>query len=199
MIFLLTITIVFIFLLYFITLKKNRLNIKLIVYIAMFSAIAFMLSLIYFIRYPQDGGITLLSMLPIMLLSIFYGKVVGVTGGLVFGFLTVLNNPYIIHPIQFFLDYLIAPMALGIASIFGTDKRYKIFLGCLFAVSLSVLAHFISGIVFFSQFAPKGIGPIVYSFVYNFSSAGVEGILSSVVMLFIPIKRFKTILNIERR
>ena len=126
---------VILFIFYFRDLKKNPITTKKMVIIAMMSGLSFMLSLIQFIKYPQGGGITLFSMLPIMILSILYGRTAGITGGLILGFLSLLNGAYVIHPVQFFLDCLFGPMALGFACIFGSDKKYKIILGALFAVT----------------------------------------------------------------
>ena len=78
-----------------------------------------------FISYPQGGGISLFSMLPIMLLSIFYGPTTGVTGGLIFGLLKLLNGAFIIHPVQFLLDCILANMAFGLAGILGNDTMTK--------------------------------------------------------------------------
>ena len=153
--------------------------------------------MIQFVKYPQGGGITLFSMLPIMVLSLLYGRTAGITGGLIWGVLSLLNGAYVIHPVQFFLDCLFGPMALGFTCIFGSDKKYKIILGSLFAVTLSVFSYFVSGVVFFAQFAPEGMNPYLYSFLYNFTSAGVEGILCTVLISIIPLKRFKKEVSIK--
>ncbi|WP_370830460.1 energy-coupled thiamine transporter ThiT [Clostridium sp.] len=188
---------VIIFALYFRDLKRNPLTTKKMIVIAMMSGLSFMLGLIQFVKYPQGGGITLFSMLPIMVLSLLYGRTAGVTGGLIWGLLSLLNGAYVIHPIQFFLDCLFGPMALGFTCIFGSDKKYKIILGSLFAVTLSVFSYFVSGVVFFAQFAPEGMNPYLYSFLYNFTSAGVEGILCTVLISIIPLKRFKKEVSIK--
>lgn len=163
--------------------------------VALFSAISYVLYMIQFIKYPQGGGISLFSMLPVMLLSIFYGNSVGLTGGLIFGFLKLLNGAMVIHPAQFLLDYILSTMALGLAGSFGNDKKIKIILGSLLAVALSVSISVISGAVYFGQYAPEGMNVWVYSFVYNFTSAGVEGVLTTILIAIMPIKRFLNIAN----
>ena len=111
---------------YFRDLKRNPITTKKMVVIAMMSGLSFMLSLIQFVKYPQGGGITLFSMLPIMILSLLYGRTAGITGGLIWGFLSLLNGAYVIHPVQFLLDCLFGPMALGFTCVFGSDKKYKV-------------------------------------------------------------------------
>lgn len=176
---------------------KNKFNTKEMVMVAMFSAISFILYMIQFIRYPQGGGITLFSMLPTMLVAILYGRTAGVTGGLIFGLLKMLNGAYVVHPAQFLLDYILSNMALGLAGEFGREKKSDIFKGCLFASSLSVLVSIISGVVYFGQYAPEGMNIVVYSCIYNISSAGVEGLLSSIMLVLLPIKRFQKVLKLS--
>lgn len=177
--------------------NKKKFSTKEIVIIAMFSAISFILYMIQFIRYPQGGGITLFSMLPTMLLAILYGKEAGLTGGLIFGLLKLLNGAYVVHPAQFLLDYILSNMALGLAGEFGREKKSDMFKGCLFASSLSVLISIISGVVYFGQYAPEGMNIVLYSCIYNISSAGVEGLLSSIILVLLPIKRFQKVLKLS--
>lgn len=177
--------------------NKKKFATKQIVMIAMFSAISFILYMIQFIRYPQGGGITLFSMLPTMLLAILYGREAGLTGGLIFGLLKLLNGAYVVHPAQFLLDYILSNMALGLAGEFGREKKSDMFKGCLFASSLSVLISIISGVVYFGQYAPEGMNIVLYSCIYNISSAGVEGLLSSIILVLLPIKRFQKVLKLS--
>ena len=175
---------------YIINLIKYKFTTNMIVKIGVVSSLSFVLYLIHFIRYPQGGGITLFSMLPVMILSILYGNIPGVTGGLIFGLLKLLNGAVIVHPLQFLLDYILGTMALGVAGIFGKDKKYNIILGSLFATALSLLFSVISGVLFFGQYAPKGMNVCLYSIIYNGSSAGVEAILTTILIAIIPIKKF---------
>lgn len=180
---------------YIVDVKRKRFTTKEMITIAMFSAISTVLSMIQFVKYPQGGGITLLYMLPLMLLSILYGKTAGVTGGVIVGILFLLKGGYVIHPIQFLLDYLLATMALGIAGVFGKEEKYKIILGCSLAAFLSVFCNFLSGVLFFSQYAPEGMNSILYSFIYNFSSAGVEGFITVLVIAVLPIEYLEKATN----
>lgn len=177
-------------------LKSTKFTTKVVVTIGMFSAISYILNMIEFIKYPQGGGISLFSMLPTMLLSILYGNTIGITGGLVYGILKLLNGAYIIHPAQFLLDYILPTMLLGLSGTFGNEKKSKVILGCLLAVALSVSMNIISGVVFFGDYAPKGMNVFVYSFIYNVSSLGVEGILTTILIALLPLKRLNTALKL---
>lgn len=178
-------------------LKNTKFTTKTVVMIGMFSAISYILSMIEFIKYPQGGGISLFSMLPTMLLSVLFGNTVGITGGLIYGVLKLLKGVYIIHPAQFLLDYILPTMLLGLAGSFGKEKKSKVILGCLFAVVLSVSMNIISGCVFFGDYAPEGMNVFVYSFLYNVSSQGVEGLLSALIIGILPLERLNRAINLS--
>lgn len=177
--------------LYVLKLRSFKLTVKKMVVIAMFSGISFILSKIVFFQFPQGGSINLLSSLPVLLIGLIYGPVEGMTTGLITGVLSLFGG-YIIHPIQLFLDFIIPPMILGLSGMFGTDSRKKVFLGCVVAVFLRVCVHVVSGVVFFSSYAAGfNMGPWLYSIIYNFSCAGVEGLLSLIVATILPIEKIK--------
>lgn len=174
----------------------KKFNTKLIVLVGIFSGISYVLYLIQFIKYPQGGGISLFSMLPVMLLSLLCGRQAGLTAGMIFGLLKILNGFFVVHPAQFLLDYILSTMALGLAGTFGTDKKHKVILGCLFAVSLGVFINIVSGAVYFGEYAPEGMNVWWYSFIYNFSSAGVEGILTVIVVAVLPLNKFRKMIKL---
>ena len=184
--------------LYFKEIRKTKFTTKKIVVIGMFSGISFILSMIQFITYPQGGGITLFSMLPVMIVSLLFGKGEGLTAGLVYGVLKLLNGAYVVHPVQLILDYIFANMVLGFAGSFGKDKKSNVVVGCLMASMLSVLCSVLSGVVFFGEFAPEGMNVWLYSFLYNFSSVGTEGILCTILITFMPLERIAKQANIEK-
>ena len=181
--------------LYIIKLRSFKLTVKKMVVIAMFSGISFILSKIVFIQYPQGGSINLLSSLPVLLIGLIYGPIEGMTTGLITGILALFGG-YIIHPIRLFLDFIIPPMILGLSGMFGTDSRKKVFFGCLIAVFLRCCVHVVSGVIFFASYAEGfGMGPWLYSIIYNFSCVGVEGLLSLIVATILPIDKIKSVAN----
>ncbi|CAH2212279.1 energy-coupled thiamine transporter ThiT [Tepidibacter aestuarii] len=179
---------VLLLIMYFWDLKNNKPDLRTIITIGIFSGISYILYIIQFIKYPQGGGISLFSMVPVMLISLLYGRTAGLTAGLVFGLLKMLNGMFVVHPAQFLLDYILSTMGLGLAFVCGRENKYKIFMGCLFAVVISVGMNILSGAVYFGQYAPEGMNIWWYSFIYNASSAGVEGVLCAVIVASFPIK-----------
>lgn len=176
----------------------KTLSVRNIVLIALFVAIAFVLNSIKLFTMPYGGSVSLCSMMPILLLAVLMGNRVGLIGGAALGLLSMINGVYIIHPIQFLLDYLLPYMCLGFAGLGGYQDKRKVFAAALFAVILSVSCNILSGGIYFGSYAPEGVSPWVYSIVYNVLTNGVEGAFSIAVLLLLPLQRFADILNKSR-
>jgi thiamine transporter len=95
-----------------------------------------------------------------------------------------LPGSYIVDPVQGLLDYPIAFAALGLAGMF---RKYPL-IGVGVGITGRFLAHFASGVWFFSQYAPAGTHPVIYSAIYNGSYLIIEFIISAVIM-YIIVKR----------
>lgn len=174
------------------TMKKF--NVRTLVMIAMFAAIAFVLNSIKIITMPYGGSVSCCSMMPILLLAVLLGNRAGMFGGLVLGCLSIVNGAYVIHPIQFLLDYILPYVLLGVAGFWGYRHKGKVLLGALIAVLLSVGCNIVSGAVYFASYAPEGMTPWTYSIIYNLLSNGVEGLLSIFVLMLMPLHRFAQII-----
>ena len=181
---------------YLFNLRKFKLDTKTMIVIALFAACSLVLSKIQLIQYPQGGGINLLSSLPILMVGLLYGPSTGMTCGLVAGLVSLIGGAYIIHPAQFLLDYILPSMLLGVSGIFGSDSKRNIFIGCIIAVLLKQIAHILSGCVYFGEYAWEGWDPLPYSIVYNLSGTGVEGLLSTIVLIVMPLAKIKKMANI---
>jgi thiamine transporter len=141
-------------------------------------ALAYALSLIVPFRLPQGGSITVVSMVPIMWFALRRGPKMGVLEGIVYGFVRTLRQPFIVHPVQFLLDYPLAFGALGLAGLF---KKYPI-VGVAVGIAGRFVCHFLSGVIFFWMYAPREMNPAVYSAIYNGSYLAVELVFSAIVM-----------------
>ena len=88
-----------------------------------------------------------------------------------YGVLQAIQDPYIVHPVQFLMDYPIAFFFVGFAGIFRNvikGKRVLSFcLGAGIAGIMRFICHVVSGVFAFSVYAPEGISPLVYSLGYN--------------------------------
>lgn len=165
-------------------------DVRTLVMIALFAAIAFVLNSIKLFTMPYGGSVSLCSMMPIMLLAVLLGNRAGLLGGLVLGILSMINGVYIVHPAQFLLDYILPYTFLGLAGFWGYQNKGKVFLGAAIAVLLSVSCNILSGAIYFGSYAPEGMNPWIYSIVYNMMSNGLEGALSIFVLMLLPLQRF---------
>ena len=171
--------------------RKIKLSTRDIAYIGVALALATVLKIFRIYHLPQGGSITIGSMVPILLMAFFYGPEVGFLTGFLYGIITLILDPYILHPVQVLFDYPLPFMALGLAGYF----RNKKVLGTIVAIIGRFICHFISGVVFFGSYAPKGMSPYVYSLVVNGSFLLVEGAICVVIIAVLPINRINTILN----
>lgn len=146
---------------------------------------------------PTGAKINPGAMIPIMLLAIVYDEKLAMIVGWITGLLVLFLLPgwQPVHWAQIFVEHLICFSCLGYAGIFKSDKKVKLFLGMVIAIAISMFAHVFAGVVFFSEYAPEGTSPFVYSLVYNFSSMIPEAIGTIIIMLLLPIKNIKKALS----
>ena len=134
-------------------------------------AMSFALSYIKLWEMPQGGSVTFVSLLPLMIFSYIYGVKKGVMAGFVYGILQAIQDPYIIHPAQFLLDYPIAFALIGFAGLFAGVRALKLpqirfTLGAIVAAVLRFVSHVLSGVFAFQAYA-ESTNVWVYSTAYN--------------------------------
>jgi thiamine transporter len=128
-------------------------------------ALAFVLGFVVLFKMPYGGSVSL-EMIPLILLALRQGWKVGVVAGAAYGLLDLAIDFYVVHPVQFILDYPLAYGALGLAGLFKPTVRGAV-LGTTVAVLARFACHFLSGVVFFASVAPRGWNPYLYSAAYN--------------------------------
>ena len=149
----------------FLLMRKQVFTVRMLSSGALCVALAFILSCITLWRLPQGGSITPASMLPIFVFAYLYGPVPGIAAGAVDGLLQLLQGAYVIHPVQFLLDYILPFAVLGCAGLFRKDKQLP--LGIAVGSFLRFSLHVLSGVVFFYMYAPVGQNVWLYSIIYN--------------------------------
>ncbi len=157
------------------------------VYGALSITLAFILSYFKLFSLPFGGTITLLSMLPIFAYAAYFGPAYGFTAAFAFSLLQVVQGAYIVHPVQFVLDYFVAFTCLGIASFFPKNLP----LGSAVAGLARMLASTVSGAIFFKDagFSYGFANPWVYSLIYNGLTIGVDTVLCVIVAALPPVQR----------
>ena len=151
---------------------KKGFDTRTISYAAVCIAMSFALSYIKMWEMPQGGSITLASLLPLMIFSYMFGVKKGVFAGMIYGILQAIQDPWLIHPAQFLLDYPVAFAAIGLAGMFRSVKAFEnkpqiaFALGGVVASLLRFLSHILSGVFAFSEYAGDQ-NPWIYSMGYN--------------------------------
>ena len=60
---------------------------------------------------------------------------------------------------------------------------------------LRFICHFISGVVFFGEYAPAGMSPAIYSLAVNGPAVGVELLICLVILGLLPLNQILKTLN----
>ena len=155
---------------------QKKPDIKKLTMSAVMIALSTVLSLVTVMKMPLGGSVTLFSMLPVCMLSIMYGC----RWGAVCAFIYSLGQLALdiagvagwgLTPVAFagcvVFDYLAAFTVLGLAGMFRAKGVPGYIAGIALAVALRMVSHIISGVIFFSSWAPEGWNPFVYSLSYN--------------------------------
>jgi thiamine transporter len=169
---------------------ETRIFAEMILFIAMANAL-YLISRFYlpFFHLPEGGSITIGSMVPLLWFALRRGPRWGVEAGVIYGLVHMVISGDIYYPTQILLDYPMAFGALGLAGIFKDRPVFGVGVG----MTGRFVCHFISGVIFFGQYAWAGWDPISYSAVYNASYLVPEFIISAVV-IFTLLKR--NVLNV---
>jgi len=172
---------------------SSSLTTKRLVYGGMCIALSFILSYIIIFKMPQGGSITLASMFPIILYAVVFGPVPGIVAGVAYGFLQLIQDAWVLNWAQLFLDYPLAYGFLGLAGLaphFLKNIKSRICVAVSIAIIGRGLMHFLSGAIFFGDYAPEGQSAIMYSLTYNGSYIIPELIITlilSVLLVSTPI------------
>ena len=179
-------TVVFIFLLLVLVMRTNekKNDVSVLVKTAILLAVAFVLNHVILFKMPQGGSVTAFSMLAMFLVGYLFGPRQGILAGMAYGLLDLVLNPYVVHPMQIFLDYPLAFGAIGIGGLLRNNK-----LGIISGYLLGVLGRYLvvvlSGIIFWGEYAAEGFNAVSWSFFYNMTYILPEAV-ATVAILMIP-------------
>ena len=177
-------------------------------------ALSIVLSMVKIIPMPMGGSVTLLSMLPVMLVSVKYGLkgglpcafglalfrlLEGVARGNVFVYCTEAKTVIICA----LFDYIIPFTVLGCAAMFRKpadklrpDNRKAadalLLAGFVTVIAARFVCHFITGFTIWGQWAPEGQSKYIYSLLYNGQYMLPECIFTTVgaaILINIPVIR----------
>ncbi len=136
---------------------------------------SFALSFLKFSPVQYGGSVTLASFVPLLIYAYRYGAVKGLLSGIIFGLLNFISSPYILTPLTFILDYILAFASIA---LMGFAPKFKVLsvtaqvcIGTVLVYILRFSFHLLSGFIFFAEGAiwadlPKS-SALVYSLIYQ--------------------------------
>jgi len=136
-----------------------------------------------------------LGLIPLGVYALRRGALPGMAVGLVWGLLLiVLGKAYILAIPQVLLEYPVAFAFGGFGGILapllkreaeadrlGAMIRTVVFAGILAAVTRWAF-HFWAGVIFWGAYAPEGLSPVAFSFIFNGTSAAANAVMLAVVL-----------------
>ena len=172
-------------------------------------ALAFGLSFVKLWQMPLGGSVTLCSMLPIMLIGIKYGPVIGLGSGFVYS-LTQLAQGFMegdisyaageahVFIIAMLFDYIVPFTVLGLAGILGKKNRWMPIAGMSVAIGLRIVCHYFTGVTIWEQWTPEGWSAWIYSAAYNGGYLLPDlAITLAVAILLLSVKEIRKLLEIK--
>ena len=172
---------------------------------AVLVALSTVLSMVKIWHMPLGGSVTLLSMLPVCLISIVYGTKTGLVSSFVYALIQLGGGlpsamGWGMTPVMWagsiIFDYLLAFSVLGLSGTFRKFGSGGIVGGVAMVCAMRFLSHLISGAVFFGAWMPEEFtDPFLYSFVYNGMFMLPELILTTVSALFV----YRPVLKVIRK
>lgn len=171
--------------------SSSRFSTRALVEAGVAVALAVVLDRITIFKMPQGGSVTAGSMIPIFLVALRHGPGLGITAGGVFGLVQLMLGGDVVHPVQAALDYPIAFGLLGLAGLRQLPSWLSVTLG----IVGRYLAHVVSGVVFFGQYAPAGQNVWVYSCIYNATyylpDIAISGLIAALLFLHPAIRQIR--------
>ena len=167
-------------------------DVRKLTYGAVCVSLSYILSFVKFYSMPAGGSITAASMLPIMAYGFMAGPLWGTLAGLVYSLLQIIQGAYFLTPVQFAFDYILPFTLLGtLPGLFKfKSETLNIYLGCILAIVVRYICHFISGYFFYGEYAAEYgfASPFTYSVSYN-SFVLVDGAICLVILAIPAIRK----------
>jgi len=174
--------------------EKNYSKTRILVECAIMIALGTILAQLKLFRMPSGGSVTAASMVPFLLLSYRHGTKWGLIAGFTNSILQMLIGG-IYPPIapgaigyvaEILLDYILAYMVLGLASLFfklfRKNKLFAVAISSFICCILRFICAFVSGFLVWADVMADGIAAVTYSLAYNASYLVPETIITVVVI-----------------
>lgn len=136
-----------------------------------------------------------LGLIPLGVYALRRGLMPGMAVGLVWGLLLiVLGKAFILTIPQVLIEYPVAFAFGGFGGIFAGRLRHMlaeenmakavqaVIMSGVFAAVARWFFHFWAGVFFWGSYAPAGMSPYWYSFIFNGASAAVNAVMLAVIL-----------------
>ena len=180
-----TLLAVLVFIFGYLQMRRIRFTTSMLINVALMLALTIVLHQLRIFHMPQGGSVTLGAMVPLLFLTYRYGAGIGCLAGFVYGVINLMQDAFIVHPLQVLFDYPLPYMALAIAAAVPG----RIYLGAALAFTARFLCHYISGVVFFGSYAPPDTSPYLYSLVFNATYLVPEAVICLLLLRILPVPR----------
>jgi thiamine transporter len=146
----------------------------------MLMATALALSHFKLFQMPSGGSVSL-GLLPLLLIAARHGAITATISGSLFGLLLLTTRPFIVHPLQFLLDYPLAYATTGIAGLFFWETPLKAATATTLANLLRLHFHVVAGAIYFVSDQSSMLKMLAASYAYNLSHIVPETIICSIL------------------
>ena len=180
-----TLLAVLVFIFGYLQMRRIHFTTSMLINVALMLALTIVLHQLRIYHMPQGGSVTLGAMVPLLFLTYRYGAGIGCLAGFVYGMINLMQDAFIVHPLQVLFDYPLPYMALAIAAAVPG----RIYLGAALAFAARFLCHYISGVVFFGSYAPPDTSPYLYSLVFNATYLVPEAVICLLLLRILPVPR----------
>ena len=180
-----TLLAVLIFILGYLQMRRIRFTTSMLINVALMLALTIVLHQLRLFHMPQGGSVTLGAMVPLLFLTYRYGAGVGCLAGFLYGMINLMQDAFIVHPLQVLFDYPLPYMALALAAVLPG----RFYAGALLAFAGRFLCHYISGVVFFGSYAPPNTSPYLYALVFNATYLIPEAVICLLLLRVLPVPR----------
>lgn len=145
-------------------------------------ALAAVLGQVRLFTMPQGGSVSL-ELLPIVFVAVRRGVAPALAAGVLYGFLQLmLPGAFVYHPLQALLDYPLAFGALAAGGFVFVGGWWSLAAAVALACAARFAFHFLSGLIFFAEYAPEWEAPWLYSITYNALYLLPEAVLTIVLL-----------------
>ena len=175
--------------------NKQKANTKSIVYAGVCIAASFALSFIKF-EFPYGGSVTVMSFVPVLVYAYFFGPIRGLGVGFVYGILQFIQSPWILTPMSFILDYLLAFSCIGLmgfAPKMTRNATANLLIGTGTVFTARLIMHVLAGIIYFQNgVVADGLptaNAFVYSLCYNVIYLSIDCVLCMIAFFLLERKK----------